>query len=109
MEAFLCANQIGRGLGPQQRRVTQKVRRRGIEPRPLDWKSSILATELSTHWMRTKTGAFDGIRTRDLSLTKRVLCQLSYDGNSLYNLDQPKIYTSARDRTGDLSRVRRAS
>ena len=24
--------------------------------------------------------AFDGIRTRDLSLTKRVLCQLSYEG-----------------------------
>ena len=56
-----------------------------------------------------KEGAIDGIRTRDLSLTKRVLCQLSYDGNSLYILDQAKIYTSARDRTGDLSRVRRAS
>ena len=27
--------------------------------------------------------AFDGIRTRDLSLTKRVLCQLSYDGISM--------------------------
>ena len=27
--------------------------------------------------------AFDGIRTRDLSLTKRVLCQLSYEGNKL--------------------------
>ena len=30
-----------------------------------------------------KEGAIDGIRTRDLSLTKRVLCQLSYDGNSM--------------------------
>ena len=27
--------------------------------------------------------AIDGIRTRDLSLTKRVLCQLSYDGISI--------------------------
>ena len=27
-----------------------------------------------------KEGAIDGIRTRDLSLTKRVLCQLSYEG-----------------------------
>ena len=33
---------------------------------------------------RVKRGeAIDGIRTRDLSLTKRVLCQLSYDGNSV--------------------------
>ena len=56
------------------------MRRPGIEPGPPAWKAGILTTELSTHWMRTKTGAFDGIRTRDLSLTKRVLCQLSYEG-----------------------------
>ena len=30
-----------------------------------------------------KIEAIDGIRTRDLSLTKRVLCQLSYDGISM--------------------------
>ena len=29
-----------------------------------------------------KREAFDGIRTRDLSLTKRVLCQLSYEGTN---------------------------
>ena len=46
-----------------------KVRSRGIEPRPPAWKAGILATELRTLVMR----AFDGSRTRDLSLTKRVL------------------------------------
>ena len=56
-----------------------------------------------------KEGAIDGIRTRDLSLTKRVLYQLSYDGKSVKISKQAKLYTSARDRTGDLSRVRRAS
>ena len=55
----------------------QKVRRPGIEPGPPAWKAGILATELSTHLL---VKAFDGIRTRDLSLTKRVLCQLSYEG-----------------------------
>ena len=30
-----------------------------------------------------KEGAIDGIRTRDLSLTKRVLYQLSYDGGCM--------------------------
>ena len=56
-----------------------KVRSRGIEPRPPAWKAGILATELRTHGLR----AFDGSRTRDLSLTKRVLYQLSYNGNSV--------------------------
>ena len=55
-----------------------KVRRPGIEPGPSAWKADILTTELST-LLREKQ-AFDGIRTRDLSLTKRVLCQLSYEG-----------------------------
>ena len=56
----------------------QKVRRPGIEPGPLAWKASILTTELST--LLVKREACDEIRTRDLSLTKRVLCQLSYAG-----------------------------
>jgi hypothetical protein len=56
------------------------MRRPGIEPGPPAWKAGILTTELSTHRMQFKTRAFDGIRTRDLSLTKRVLCQLSYEG-----------------------------
>ena len=43
-------------------------------------------------WALPKTGAIDGIRTRDLSLTKRVLCQLSYDGNSLvFNPSKAKV------------------
>ena len=58
------------------------MRRPGIEPGPPAWKAGILTTELSTHRMQFKTRAFDGIRTRDLSLTKRVLCQLSYAGSS---------------------------
>ena len=87
MEAFLCANQIGRGLGPQQRRVTQKVRRRGIEPRPLDWKSSILATELSTLCCYAlENEACDEIRTRDLLITNQVLCQLSYAGKGKWRI-----------------------
>ena len=49
--------------------TTKMVRSRGIEPRPPAWKAGILATELRTLML----GAFDGIRTRDLSLTKRVL------------------------------------
>ena len=53
------------------------MRRPGIEPGPPAWKAGILATELSTHLL---VKAFDGIRTRDLSLTKRVLCQLSCEG-----------------------------
>ena len=72
------------------------MRRPGIEPGPPAWKAGILTTELSTpcrllHSMRVllasagprgavQKKAFDGIRTRDLSLTKRVLCQLSYEG-----------------------------
>ena len=71
------------------------VRRPGIEPGPPAWKAGILTTELSTpcHGLphgrpgannvlhaRMQKKAFDGIRTRDLSLTKRVLCQLSYEG-----------------------------
>ena len=58
------------------------MRRPGIEPGPSAWKADILTTELSTPSLLGKE-AFDGIRTRDLSLTKRVLCQLSYDGKSL--------------------------
>ena len=50
----------------------------GIEPGPSAWKADILTTELRA--LDLKTEAFDGIRTRDLSLTKRVLCQLSYEG-----------------------------
>ena len=41
-------------------------------------------------WALPKTGAIDGIRTRDLSLTKRVLCQLSYDGKSVKISEQAK-------------------
>ena len=36
-----------------------------------------------THVRPSKGGAIDGIRTRDLSLTKRVLYQLSYDGGCM--------------------------
>ena len=54
------------------------MRRPGIEPGPPAWKAGILTTELRA--LDLKTEAFDGIRTRDLSLTKRVLCQLSYEG-----------------------------
>ena len=54
------------------------VRHPGIEPGPSAWKADILTTELRA--LDLKTEAFDGIRTRDLSLTKRVLCQLSYNG-----------------------------
>ena len=56
------------------------MRRPGIEPGPPAWKAGILTTELSTLPHVNERKAFDGIRTRDLSLTKRVLCQLSYEG-----------------------------
>ena len=76
------------------------MRRPGIEPGPPAWKAGILTTELSTLYgiaaasapttprgsfldpaaPKHSAKAFDGIRTRDLSLTKRVLCQLSYEG-----------------------------
>ena len=58
----------------------ENLRRPGIEPGPPAWKAGILTTELSTHRYEKQGKAFDGIRTRDLSLTKRVLCQLSYEG-----------------------------
>ena len=64
-------------IWPQGHDLCKTVRRPGIEPGPPAWKAGILATELSTHLL---VKAFDGIRTRDLSLTKRVLCQLSYEG-----------------------------
>ena len=54
------------------------MRRPGIEPGPSAWKADILTTELSTQFLEKQ--ACDEIRTRDLSLTKRVLCQLSYAG-----------------------------
>ena len=60
--------------------LMQNLRSPGIEPGPPAWKAGILTTELSTHRYEKQRKAFDGIRTRDLSLTKRVLCQLSYEG-----------------------------
>ena len=56
------------------------MRRPGIEPGPPAWKAGILTTELKV--LRVVKEAYDEIRTRDLSLTKRVLCQLSYEGNN---------------------------
>ena len=47
-----------------------------------------------------KEGAIDGIRTRDLSLTKRVLCQLSYDGNSMEIEVGKNIYIRPRANRG---------
>ena len=61
-----------------------KVRSPGIEPGPSAWKADILTTELRA--LVLKTEAFDGIRTRDLSLTKRVLCQLSYEGTKKWRI-----------------------
>ena len=64
-----------------------KVRRPGIEPGPLDWKSSILATELSTLCCYAlENEACDEIRTRDLLITNQVLCQLSYAGKGKWRI-----------------------
>ena len=85
------------------------MRRPGIEPGPPAWKAGILTTELSTLYglataaalttpralgfrpgglsaPKHSAKAFDGIRTRDLSLTKRVLCQLSYEGTKKWRI-----------------------
>ena len=66
------------------------MRRPGIEPGPSAWKADILTTELSTPSLLGKE-AFDGIRTRDLSLTKRVLCQLSYEGEPVEKVPRPGV------------------
>ena len=50
-----------------------------------------------------KIEAIDGIRTRDLSLTKRVLCQLSYDGNSMENSVKAKTYIRPGSNRGPLA------
>ena len=72
---------------PDRAPTKQKVRRRGIEPRPLDWKSSILATELSTlSCYVLENEACDEIRTRDLLITNQVLCQLSYAGKGKWRI-----------------------
>jgi hypothetical protein len=39
-----------------------------------------MALGQTTYWPQTEYGALDGIRTRDLILTKNALCQLSYEG-----------------------------
>ena len=49
-----------------------------------------------------KEGAIDGIRTRDLSLTKRVLCQLSYDGNYM-NVNTKRKYIRPGSNRGPLA------
>ena len=55
--------------------------RRGSNPRPSDWKSETLPTELRSHsnqFSKEQYGADGGNRTRDLILTKDVLYRLSY-------------------------------
>ena len=53
---------------------------RDSNPQPLGLESNALPLRHSLFDGGDITKAFDGIRTRDLSLTKRVLCQLSYEG-----------------------------
>ena len=63
--------------------------RRDSNPQPLDSKSSALSI--------APLGLFsasDGIRTRGLSLTRRMLCQLSYRGSHMCFMDIYIIYLS---------------
>ena len=57
-----------------------------------------MAYPVLSHFGPANIGAGDRLRTRDLSLTRRLLCHLSYTGKS---------GGQGRHRTGDLSLTRR--